>query len=104
MRIAVVACLVLAGCASSPEYVASRPDFTVCRFTMGGPHARAAEDEARRRGLNCPAMYPAIQQQMAIENAATQNYINGLQRPAPAPLMRSCNSYRVGNTVQTDCN
>jgi hypothetical protein len=103
MRAVIGIVLLLAGCATSQEYVASTSDFTVCRFTMGGPHARAAEEEARKRGLNCPAMYPAILQKQAQENAATQTYINSLQRPAPAPMMRSCNSYRMGNTVQTDC-
>lgn len=102
MRAAVLV-LLLAGCASSPEYVAGKSDFTVCRFTMGGPHARAADEEARRRGLNCPAMYPAINAQMANENAATQQFLRATQ-PAPAPATRTCQTYRVGNSLETTCN
>lgn len=102
MRTALVLTAVLAGCASSPEYVASKSDFTVCRFTMGGPHARAADEEARKRGLNCPAMYPAINAQMANENAATQQILRATQ-PAPAPAPLRCQTVRTGGTLHTDC-
>jgi hypothetical protein len=103
LKLMIPAVLVLAGCASSPEYVSSSSNFDVCRLTMGGPHARNAEIEAQRRGLDCRPLYPAILQRQAAQNAATQNYINSLQRPAPAPIQRTCNSYRLGNSVQTDC-
>lgn len=108
MRTATVAAVfVLAGCASSPEYVAGRSNFDVCRLTMGGPHAVAADAEARRRGLDCRQFYGAIMQRQANENAATDAAIRAL-RPAqpaaqpPRPPM-NCTSRRVGNTVQTDC-
>lgn len=104
MRLAALSLLVLAGCASSPDYVARQSNWDVCRLTMGGPHARAAEAEAARRGVDCQPLYPAIQGKMANENAATQNYLRSLQ-PAPSPFSApaTCQSYRVGNTVQTDC-
>jgi hypothetical protein len=95
--------LLLVGCASSPEYVAQKSNFDVCRLTMRGPHARNAELEAQKRGLNCTAYYPAIQQQMANENAAIQNMQRALQ-PPPRPAATNCTSYRVGNTIQTNCN
>lgn len=103
MRSYVLLAAVLAGCASSPEYVARQGNFDVCRLTMGGPHARNAEAEAHRRSLDCAPLYPAILGRQAQESATTQQFINNT-RAAPIPLQRSCTSYRVGNTVQTDCN
>jgi hypothetical protein len=105
MRYAIAACLVLAGCATGPEYVASQSNYDVCRLTMGGPHARNAEWEARMRGLDCQPYYPAIQAQEANRNAAMTNAIRALQpQPAPPSRMLNCTSYRVGTTVQTTCN
>lgn len=105
MRLIPVLLLVLSGCAS-PDYVASRGDFDVCRLSMGGPHAAYADAEARRRGLNCHAYYPAINSQMRRENAATQQFIQQL-RPAPAPSIQApihCRSIHVGNgIVNTVC-
>lgn len=96
--------LALTACATSEEFVAGRSDMTVCRFTLGGPHAAAADHEVRRRGLNCQAMYPAIQAQQANENAAVQNFLRSTQ-PAPAqrPRIVQCDSHRAGSTVQTTC-
>lgn len=78
MRMMLPALALLAGCAS-PEYVASRGDFDVCRLTMGGPHAQAADQEARRRGLNCHAYYPAIQSRQAQDDAAIQQFLRSGQ-------------------------
>lgn len=102
MRSVLLACLVLGGCASSPEYVARQSNFDVCRLTMGGPHSRAAEEEAARRGVDCRPLYPAISARQAQENAAVQQYINST-RPAPISPSKSCTTYRAGNTLQTDC-
>lgn len=103
-RLSILSLVLAAGCASSPEYVAGQSNFNVCRLTMGGPHARAADAEAARRGLDCRQYYGAIQQQLANENAATNAAIRALQ---PQPVRRAaptnCTSYRVGNTIQTDC-
>jgi hypothetical protein len=104
IRIALVS-LALAGCAASPQHMAAQSNFDVCRFSMGGPHAAVADAEARSRGLDCTPYYPAINQRQANQNAATQNFIRSMQQPAPA--MRppvNCTSYRIGNTVQTQCN
>lgn len=98
--LAVGALAVLAGCAS-PDYVASRADFDVCRLSMGGPHAQLADAEARQRGLNCQAMYPAIVYRQAAENAAVQNYINTIT-PKPVP-QTVCNSQRIGDQIRTVC-
>lgn len=104
MRALILVPLLLAGCAS-PDYVATRSDMTVCRFTLGGPHAALADIEARRRGLNCMAMYPAIQAQMANENAATQSIQQMLKPPAtPAAPPVNCRTVRVLNGWNTYCN
>jgi hypothetical protein len=93
----------LYGCAT-PEYVAGQSDWNVCRFTMGGPHARNAEAEAKRRGLDCRPYYGAIQQQKASEASAIQNYLRSTQPAAmPAPAIRNCRSVRVGNGIETQC-
>jgi hypothetical protein len=91
--------VLLVGCAS-PDYVATRSNYDVCRLTMGGPHARAAEAEAANRGLNCLAYYPAIQSREAGQNAAIQQ----LLRPAPpaAPPL-TCRTVRIGNSLETQC-
>src|SRR6478752_2485867 len=77
--------LALTACASSPEYVARQGNFDVCRLTMGGPHAKAAETEAHNRGLDCQQLYPAISAKQAQENAATQQYLRTLQPPQIHP-------------------
>lgn len=120
MRPTILAGLVLlTGCAtplSSPEYVAAQSNWDVCRLTMGGPHSAAAEVEARKRGVDCAPMYPAIQARMQQQNAAVIQYLQTQQRPLippmtfqPAPLYQMpqqthCQSYRLGNTIQTNCN
>jgi hypothetical protein len=97
--------LLLAGCAVTPQEMASRSNWDVCRSTMGGPNAQLATQEAARRSLDCAPLYPAIAAQMQNQNAATANFINSLNRPAaPRPPMPvHCNSYRVGNQVNTNC-
>lgn len=104
MRLALVLVVTLAGCASSPEYVARQSDWDVCRLTMGGPHSRAAEAEAARRGVDCRPLYPAIQGKMANENAATQNYLRSLQAPPPQIRGTNCQTVRIGNSLETQCN
>jgi hypothetical protein len=97
--------MLLASCAS-PEYVANRSNWDVCRLSMGGPHARHAEAEAQRRGVDCRRFFGAIQQQQANENAATQNIQRALQpapRPPAPPRSVQCRSVVTGNTVQTMC-
>lgn len=96
--------LCLAGCASSPEYVARQSNWDVCRLTMGGPHSGAAEAEARARNLDCKPMYPAIQGKMAQENQATGQAIQQLT-PQPVYPARpaTCRTVRIGNSLETQC-
>jgi hypothetical protein len=108
MRAFWIAPILLAGCASmsTPEYVARQSNWDVCRFTMGGPHARNAEVEAQRRGLDCRPYYGAIQQKNANDAAAIRSFQRAIAPPAPvfvpSPSV-NCTSHRAGNTVQTNC-
>jgi hypothetical protein len=107
MRLAATfSALVLTGCAMTPQQMQSQSNWDVCRFTMGGPHAGVAEAEMRYRQLDCSPMYPAIAAQQQNMNQAAQNYLRSTQQPAyqmQVPRQTSCTSYRIGNTVQTDC-
>lgn len=85
--------LSLAGCAS-PEYVASRSDFDVCRLSMGGPHAAYADAEARNRGLQCAQYYPAILQRQAQQNSLVQQ----MQPPRPVTCTTT-SAYGIANTT-----
>jgi hypothetical protein len=108
--LSVAAGLLLAGCAATPQQMAQQSNWDVCRFTMGGPHSQVAQNEASRRGLDCTPLYPAIAAQMQAQSAAIANFQRSIA-PAPAPLtftpiqrpQVNCTSYRLGNTVQTDC-
>jgi hypothetical protein len=96
--------LLVAGCAATPQQMAQQSNWDVCRFTMGGPHSQVAQHEAQRRGLDCTPLYPAIAAQMQAQNAATANFIRSINPPpAQFPRQTNCTSYRIGNTVQTDC-
>jgi hypothetical protein len=105
MRVAIVlGALALAGCAGTPAEQVS--DFELCRYTMrSGNDAMTAQREARRRGLDCAPLYPAIlareQQRTNALNQAAQHF-NRPPPPSPAHPV-NCTSYRVGNTVETTC-
>jgi hypothetical protein len=102
MRYHVLLVLGLVGCAATPEQMAQQSNWDVCRFTMGGPHSAVADAERRSRGLDCSPLYPAIAAKIQAENAAMSNYLRSIQ-PPPPPRSVHCNSYRIGNSVQTDC-
>jgi hypothetical protein len=73
---------------------------------MGGTLAPMAEAEANRRALNCLPYYQAIQQQRNRQADAMDQAARYFLAPATTPMPRSsmsCNSYRMGNTIQTDC-
>jgi hypothetical protein len=93
MRKLAFVALLLTGCAS-PDYVATRGDYDVCRLSMGGPHAQLADAEARRRGLDCRPLYPVIQNRMAAESAAVQH----LQQPT-----LTCQTIPWGMGTRTVC-
>jgi hypothetical protein len=105
MRLLLLVPALLAGCATQtdPTTVA---DIDLCRYQLrGGNNAMVAQQEAQRRGLDCRPYFPAIAAQEQAQNAATANFLNSMNQPRrPVPQMRSCNSYRLGNTIQTDCN
>lgn len=107
MKLAILAAAMLAGCASTPQEMAQRSNYDVCRFTMGGPHSQVAHHEAQRRGLDCAPYYPAINARMANENAAVGNFlrqINPPMQPIQPPRSMNCTSRRTSdNTVMTDC-
>lgn len=104
MRTLIPLVAVLAGCAITPQDMAQRSNFEVCRFTMGGPHSQVAHYEAQRRGLDCAPLYPAIAAQQQREAAALSNAAQFFTpRQAPASRPTNCTSYRIGNTVQTEC-
>lgn len=109
MRI-VLLCLALAGCASQNpdalrERVGGASNFQLCRavFLAPGEVAQIAQDEAQRRSLDCRPYASAVFQNEAQANAARNALAWRLLTPPPVQQMRSCNSYRVGNTIQTDC-
>jgi hypothetical protein len=103
MKLAVLAALVLAGCANTPATEVA--DMDLCRYQLrGGNNAMVAQQEANRRGLDCRPYFPAIAAQEQAQNDATANFLNSMSQPRrPAPQMRSCTTQRLGNTLQTDC-
>jgi hypothetical protein len=104
MRIAIVlSAFALAGCITmAPQEMARQSNYDVCRFTMGGPHAAVADNEARRRNLDCSQMYGAITARERANNDAVNNYLRATRPPPPAHPV-NCTSYRVGTTVETTC-
>lgn len=116
------AAVILAGCATEPPVplelkVQQVSNLDLCRAVYQAPaHVGAvAREEAGRRGINCTDYMAMIVQQDQARAAAAAAV---LARPAPvippltyqpAPTMQvprqiNCSSYRIGNTVQTNCN
>lgn len=112
----------LAGCATEPPVplevrVQQVSNLDLCRAVYQAPAniGAVARDEAARRGVNCTDYMAMIVQQDQARAAAGAAL---LARPAPvippltyqpAPTMQvprqiNCSSYRIGNTVQTNCN
>jgi hypothetical protein len=110
MKIALVLLpILLYGCSATPEQVAAQSDYEVCRLTTVPVHANVAEQVRLRRGIDCVPYYPVIRARLEAQNAAINNMRAAIQ-PAPqqayqVPINRpmNCNSYRVGNSVQTQC-
>jgi hypothetical protein len=105
MRLILLFSAALAGCAAGvPAEQVSNVD--LCRYTLYGTSGEkvTAEREARRRGLDCTPLYPAIVQQRAGQDAAMNNALQYFNRPAPVlnrPL--SCTSYRLGHRTEVEC-
>lgn len=97
--------LLSAGCATTQTDPRQVSNWDICAYTMnGGNDAAVAQAEANRRGLDCAPYYQAILARRQAQSQALQNAANYFApRPAPAPTMMNCSSYRIGNTVQTDC-
>lgn len=102
MKALLLATALLAGCAATPQEMSAQSSYDVCRLTMGGPHARVAEYEARRRGLDCRQYYGAIAAQEQARAAAMNQAIQYFA-PRPAPQTINCDSYRFGNGISTTC-
>jgi hypothetical protein len=114
MRLLILAAALLGGCAtvSNEQKAANAPPARLCEAYFYGPAevSRVSANEAARRGLNCndfrqeaALLYQQRMQNQAASDAATNQLSRQLLTPAPAPRVRTCNSYRVGNSVQTDC-
>jgi hypothetical protein len=106
MRVLLLVPILLAGCAT-PIPATQVSDISLCRYQWGGGQdAVVAQAEAQRRGLDCTPHFPAIAAQEQAREAAASAWFRSMatQNQRPAPQMRSCNSYRLGNTIQTDCN
>jgi hypothetical protein len=78
----ILALTFLAGCAATPEQAMQQTDWNICRATMGGVNQRVADNERRRRGLDCTPLYPAIAARMQAENEAIANFQRSIQ-PQP---------------------
>jgi hypothetical protein len=63
-----------------------------------------AQRDARRRGLDCRQYYSAILQKRQADANALNNAAQFFNRPA-APIQRplNCQSYRMGNSIETTC-
>jgi hypothetical protein len=57
----ILALTFLAGCAATPEQAMQQTDWNICRATMGGVNQRVADNERRRRGLDCTPHSPTRQ-------------------------------------------
>lgn len=116
--VVMILCLAVAGCAAPRdprETVGNASSYQLCRAMMFAPRdvAQVAQEEAQRRSLDCAPLAQTIMQNEAQADAqrkalATQML---LARPpvyqAPAyqmPRPINCQSYRVGNSVETTCN
>lgn len=117
-RLLLLAPILFAGCAGpsaeeAMRIVANSSDFSLCEDQVIAParYQGIIAAEVNRRGVSCGQYMQAIairQQakanQLANENAATANFLRAINPPpAPFPRQTNCTSYRVGNTVQTDC-
>lgn len=115
-RLAILAALVLAGCATQPtldERVARAPNINLCEAVYYSPPdvAQAAGAEAARRGLDCQTMLPAIASQRASQDAAAAQILmqrQRTQRQAPAqayqmPGRTNCVSQVIANQIHTSC-
>jgi hypothetical protein len=110
-----IACLAvlvtLAGCQTTQDLearVGNASNFQLCRAIFMAPNnvASIARHEATNRGLDCAPYASAIFQNEAQADAARSALAQQLliqSRPAYSPPV-SCQTYRVGNSLQTDCN
>ena len=110
-HVVVVVLGVLAGCQSTENLrarVGNASAFQLCHAMFMAPQdvASIAREEAARRSLDCAPYASAVLQNEHNADAARNALAMQLLSPRPAPPMPqtiNCNSYRLGNTVQTDC-
>lgn len=113
MKIAAIAlAALLAGCDTMTvaEKLPHLSNLQVCEGVMlAPPHvAVQAQGEAQRRGIDCAQYAGAVMQQRAASSNAMGNLAQQLLNPPQQPMqpmqpITNCRSFRVGNTVQTQC-
>jgi Asp/Glu/hydantoin racemase len=118
--LALSAAALIAGCAAPPtieqlrETAQGLPIVRLCAATIyqGPPYSTLAGEELQRRGIpSCDPYRADVQQFMALQQAdqqqrraAAMQIYQQMQanRPQP-PQSVNCTSYRLGDTVQTNC-
>lgn len=99
----------VAGCQTPQDLqrtVGNASNFQLCRAVMLAPRnvAEIAATEAQRRSLDCAPYAQSVMQNEAQNRASQDALARQLLTPAPMPRTPiTCNSYRVGNSVGTDC-
>jgi hypothetical protein len=101
--------IALTGCATGTvEQVQNTPSGELCQRIATGRTAGLPSSvfyrELDRRNEDCSRYQAAIQNQIRADAAQTASGLMLLQmaRPQPRQAM-NCNSYKLGNTIQTDC-
>lgn len=106
MRALLLIPALLVGCAATQRDPTAVSNWEICEYTMGGGNnAMVAQNEARRRGLDCAPYYPAIAAKRSSDAAAMNQAAQYFLAPRGPALPRTinCQSYRVGDRVDTDC-
>jgi hypothetical protein len=110
MRYAIAALALLAGCAGPqqqrPVQASEAPNSMLCEYMLRGtPQEQAAAGyEARRRSLDCAAMYRAETARREQQNANMEQARRMLTPPPPPiPQPRQCTSQWHGSQLVTVC-
>ncbi len=116
-KLALLAVAALVGCASPQQLrqtVGNASNFQLCRAIFLAPRdvAQIATEEAQRRSLDCAPYASAVFQNEAQADAARSALAQQLLMqshpqtpfvPLQIPQPINCQSYRMGNTIQSTC-